>query len=360
MSRYLSRCQKVLRSLSATNPDAFLVSNPINVRYLSGFTGNDSMLLLRKTGATILSDGRFTLQIKEECPEIENVYIRPGGESMAAAIAKVFGGVKSGRLAVEAESMTLAGEERLGEKLPKTEFVSTKGVVETLRQIKDRDEIQTIRKAIDVAAKAFEDIRSGLRPEQTEIDICNEIEYRMRRHGAEEKSFASIIAAGPRAALPHAVPSSQRVGDHPMLLVDWGAIVNGYMSDLTRVIVLSPTKKLRTVYETVLNAQLAAIAAIQPGKTGQEIDAVARSVIKDAGFGKNFNHGLGHSLGLEIHEAPRLAIGHQTVLKPGMVLTVEPGIYLNGWGGVRIEDDVLITKTGCDVLSRHVPKYFEQ
>ena len=334
------------------------MTSPVNVRYLSGFTGGDGTLLLRRDGATLLSDGRFTLQIEEECSELNDVYIRSGNETMATAVAHVFGKSKSGRLGVEAESLTLAESERLAEKLPKTTIVPTKDVVETFRQIKDKSEIDAIRKAIDVAAAAFADSRLILHRDHTEIEFRNEIEYRMRLHGAEDKSFSTIIAAGPRAALPHAVPTSQRIDGQPMLLVDWGAAVNGYMSDLTRVIVFSPTKKLRTVYETVLKAQLAAIAAIKPGKTGAEIDAVARNVIKDAGFGKHFNHGLGHSIGLQVHESPRLRCDHSTVLKPGMVLTVEPGIYLKDWGGVRIEDDVLVTKTGCEVLSRQVPKHF--
>ena len=359
MSRSLIRCQKVRRFLSSKKLDALLISNPVNVRYLSGFTGGDSTLLIRRDSATLLSDGRFTLQIEEECPDIDDVYIRPNNEAMTAATAKLCRQAKVGRLGVEAASLTLAENDEIKSKLPKTEIISTYGVVETLRQIKDRNEIDAIRRAIDVAARAFTDIRNGLRPEQTEIELRNDLEYRMRQYGAEDRSFPTIIAAGPRAALTHAVPSSQCLGDHPMLLVDWGAVVEGYRSDLTRVVVLLPTKKLRTVYETVRKAQRAAIDAIRPGKTGEEIDAVARSVIKDAGFAKAFNHGLGHSFGLEVHEDPRFKIADQTVLKPGMVLTVEPGIYLKGWGGVRIEDDVLITKTGCEVLSRHLPNHFE-
>jgi len=359
MSQSIARCRKVQRLLASQKLDALLVSNPINVRYLSGFTGGDSALLFRRDDVTLLSDGRFTLQIEEECPDLDDVHIRSVNETMPMAISKVFGTTKAGRLGVEAESLAVAENERLANKLPKTTIVPTRNIVETFRQIKDRNEIDAIRRAIDAAAKAFADVRNSLRPDRTEIDIRNDIEYRMRIHGAEEKSFPTIIAAGARAALPHAVPSSQPIGGHPMLLIDWGAVVDGYMSDLTRVLVLMPTKKLRIVYETVLKAQLAAIDAIQPGKTGEEIDAVARNVIKDAGFAKHFNHGLGHSVGMEIHEDPRFKLGYNTVLKPGMVLTVEPGIYLKGWGGVRIEDDILVTKKGCEVLSRHVPKGFD-
>jgi Xaa-Pro aminopeptidase len=193
------------------------------------------------------------------------------------------------------------------------------------------------------------------------MDIRNELEYRMRLNGAEDKSFPSIIGVGSRAALPHGSPSSLKLAGQSHLLIDWGTIINGYMSDLTRVLIFpKKDKKLRIVYETVLKAQEAAIKTVKPGKSCNEIDAVARSVIHDAGFGKYFDHGLGHSFGLEIHETPRLVGGDHTILKPGMVLTVEPGIYLKDWGGVRIEDDILVTKTGCEVLSRSIPKSFDE
>lgn len=364
-NRHLSRRDKIRRQLSKQKIDAFLVTNSINVRYLSGFTGGDGYLIVRRGGDDILlSDPRFTIQIEEECPTL-SAHIRPGGETMPRAIVKTIGKsvfrTKGGRLAVEAESMTLAERVRVFSKLDNWELVPTQGWVEELRQIKDRTEIVLIRKAIDAAYRAFCDVRKLLHADKSEIDIRNELEYRMRIRGAEEKSFPSIIGAGPRAALPHCVPSETKLAGQSHLLFDWGAIVNGYMSDLTRVLIFSPTnKKLKTIYETVLKAQQAAIKVIKPGKTGQEIDAVARNIISDAGFGKYFNHGLGHSMGLEIHEAPRFAVGHATVLKPGMIMTVEPGIYIKNWGGVRIEDDVLITKTGCEVLSRHIPKSFDE
>lgn len=363
--RHLSRRDKIRRQLSKQKIDAFLVTNPINVRYLSGFTGGDAVLIVKRNGDDVLlSDPRFTIQVEEECPTL-SAHIRPAGETMPQAVAKTIGKsafrTKGGRLAVEAESMTLAERIRVFSKLDNWESVPTQAWVEGLRQIKDRAEIASIRKAIDAAYRALCDVRKLLRADMSEIDVRNELEYRMRIRGAEEKSFPSIIGAGPRAALPHGVPSEMKLAGQSHLLLDWGAVVDGYMSDLTRVLILSPAnKKLKTVYETVLKAQQAAIKAIKPGKTGQEIDAVARNMIADAGFGKYFNHGLGHSLGLEIHEAPRFAVGHTTVLKPGMIMTVEPGIYIKNWGGVRIEDDVLVTKTGCEVLSKQVPKSFDE
>jgi Xaa-Pro aminopeptidase len=341
-----------------------LITNPLNVRYLTNFTGGSGSLLIQSEEDTLLSDPRFTIQIDEECPGLAAV-IRPRSESTSKTLSKLLGKTTAGKLGIEAESVTIAQQERLFQHLAHWQPIPTKNVVEELRYIKDKDELTLIRRAIDVAAHAFQWtrqwIREQLRSSVSEIDVRNMLEYKMRLLGAEEKSFPSIIGAGARAALPHGTPSPQTLSGQPLLLFDWGCVVNGYMSDLTRVLIFSPdNKKLRTVYETVLKSQTAAIAAIKPGKTCEEIDAVARGIITDAGFGKHFGHGLGHSIGLQVHENPRFAPGDKTVLKAGMVLTVEPGIYLKDWGGVRIEDDVLVTKSGCEVLSRAVPKAFDE
>ncbi len=357
--KILARRDRVRRVLTKQNLAALLVTNPVNVRYLTGFTGGDSYLLFSPDGETLLSDPRFTIQIEEECPGLD-VAIRPGGVSLVQAVAKILGKNSSGTLGLEAESVTLAEQERISQALPRRQLVPTRNIVEEFRQVKDRSEVDLIRKAIDVAHRAFQDLRENIKPEQSEVDLRNDLEYLMRLFGGEEKSFPSIIGAGPRAALPHGTPSDMKVEGQSHVLFDWGAIVDGYMSDLTRVLIFAPNnKRLRTIYDTVLKAQEAAIAAIKPGKTGEEIDAVARAIIRDEGFGRYFNHGLGHGLGLEIHENPRFAIGNKTILKPGMVLTVEPGIYLKNWGGVRVEDDILVTRTGCEVLSQRVPKAFE-
>ncbi|MDR2755963.1 MAG: Xaa-Pro peptidase family protein [Planctomycetaceae bacterium] len=357
-NRFLIRRNKIRRSIIRSQLDAILISNPINVRYLTGFTGV-GYLIIKRSGDIILSDRRFTIQIEDECPNLD-VYLRSVNEPLIQAVGQVIGKTTSGSLGIEAESITLVKREQLAQIIPAWKIVSTQNFVEELRQIKDRNEIQLIRKAIDTAYRAWLDLRSFLKPEWSEIDIRNELEYRMRLSGADDKSFPSIIGIGPRAALPHGSPSSLKLIGQSHLLIDWGTIIDGYMSDLTRVLIFQKKdKKLRTVYETVLKAQEAAIKAVKPGKSCNEIDAVARSVIHDAGFGKYFDHGLGHSFGLEIHESPRLVGGDHTVLKPGMVLTVEPGIYLKGWGGVRIEDDIIVTKTGCEVLSDFIPKSFD-
>jgi Xaa-Pro aminopeptidase len=239
-------------------------------------------------------------------------------------------------------------------------ITATSGLVENLRLIKDKYEIARIRAAVLQAENAFAALRSKLRPEMTEKEAADELEHQFRLFGAKDAAFPTIVAVGPRAALPHATPSSRRrIGEADFVLIDWGANEGLYRSDLTRVLVtgrISP--KFERIYQVVLAAQNQAIAAIRPGVVAHNVDNVARSMIAKAGFGRQFRHGLGHGLGLFVHESPRLAVKNQTVLKPGMVVTVEPGIYLPGWGGIRIEDDVLVTRTGHEVLT-HVPKRLE-
>lgn len=256
--------------------------------------------------------------------------------------------------------MTVALRSALGAALPRCEFVETAGWVEQLRMIKDRYEIARTRDACELARRTFEVVRATLTPDMTELQVAADLEYQARRFGGKCMSFPSIVAVGPRAALPHGQPSSLRLEADDFLLIDWGVNEGQYMSDLTRILVTGRIlPKLRKVYEVVLKAQLAGIKAIRPGVTAETVDHAARSVIAKAGYGKQFGHSLGHGIGLEIHEAPRLGAGQELALKPGMIVTVEPGIYLPGWGGVRIEDDVLVTRDGHEVLSS-VPKELDE
>jgi Xaa-Pro aminopeptidase len=351
MSRFAARRDKLRRNFRKLGVDALLVTNYTNVTYLTGFTGDDSYLLVLPKGEIVISDPRYTTQLEQECPNVE-ASIRPPGVGMIETIARLSNSGGVAKLGLEASSMTVGLRDQIAAALSKTELVPTADLVETLRVIKDKEEVADIRKAIWIAERAFGILRASLRPERTEKEVADELENQIRLYGGKCASFPSIIAVGARAALPHARPTDQKIGADDFVLVDWGANGGLYMSDLTRVLVtgkISP--KLERVYRVVLSAQEQAIAAIKPGLTCQEIDKVARDIIGKAGFGKNFGHGLGHGIGLEIHEAPRLAAGQSRVLEPGMVVTVEPGIYLPGWGGVRIEDDILVTKTGCEVLT---------
>jgi Xaa-Pro aminopeptidase len=244
-------------------------------------------------------------------------------------------------------------------KLSRCAFHATDGLIEQLRVIKDREEVLATRRAADLARRAFEVVRAAITPDMSELQVAADLEYQTRRFGGKGLSFPPIVAVGSRAALPHANPTERRVGESQFTLIDWGANEGLYLSDLTRMVVIGKiSPKLRKLYGVVLKAQLAGIQAIRPGATCESVDRAARSVIEKAGYGKQFGHGLGHGVGLEIHEAPRLAKGQSAILKPGMIVTVEPGVYLPDWGGIRIEDDVLITRSGHEVLTS-VPKQLE-
>jgi Xaa-Pro aminopeptidase len=351
MSRYAARRDKLRHSLRKAGVDALLVTNFTNVTYLTGFSGDDSYLFVLAKGEVLISDPRYTTQLEQECPGLE-ASIRPPGEGMVETVARIAKRARVGKLGVEASSLTVAVRDSIATELPKTALVSTADLVENLRLIKDRDEVSEIRRAIWYAERAFNVLRASLRPERTEKEVADELENQIRLYGAKGCSFPSIIAVGARAALPHARPTDQKIGADDFVLVDWGADGGPYKSDLTRVLVtgkISP--KLERVYRVVLSAQEQAIAAIRPGQSCHDVDQIARQIIAAAGFGRHFGHGLGHGIGLEIHEAPRLAAKAHLKLEAGMVVTVEPGIYLPGWGGVRIEDDVLVTKGGCQVLT---------
>jgi len=351
IARVEPRREKLRRLMRKTEVEALLVTNRSNVTYLTGFTGEDSYLLVTRDKELLITDSRFATQLAEECPGLD-LEVRTQKLQMIDALHRVIKGVKPKRLGVEAASMTVALKESLEKKLARVEFISTNGLVEQLREIKDRDEIAAIRRAVLHAERAFKVIRASLRLEQTELQVATELEYQIRGFGGAGCGFPSIVAVGPRAALPHAPPGQQLIGDSNFVLIDWGARSPLYTSDLTRVLVtgkISP--KLERIYGVVLKAQLAAIAAIRPGVRACDVDDAARSVIDKAGYGRQFGHGTGHGIGLDIHETPRLSTLLERPLKAGMVITVEPGIYLPGWGGVRIEDDVLVTRDGHEVLS---------
>lgn len=359
MDRFASRRDRLLKTLARKSLHSILVTNFSNVSYLTGFTGDDSALLVTTSGARMISDSRYTTQIEEECPQLD-MHIRSTSDSLMEASAQVIESSQIRDLAIEANSLTVDMHAKLSAKLKHCSLASTSGVVEELRAIKDKEEIAEIQLAARYAEKAFAVLRATLRADQTEKQVADDLEHQMRLLGAKGCSFPPIVAVGDRAALPHARPTERKIGDGDFVLVDWGATARQYKSDLTRVLATSKiSSKLERVYGVVFTAQARAIEAMRPGVAANEIDGLARQVIADAGFGKYFGHGLGHGVGLDIHEAPRLSVINHQPLKAGMVITVEPGIYLPGWGGVRIEDDVLITRTGHEVLTS-VPKQLEE
>ncbi|MEQ8849871.1 Xaa-Pro peptidase family protein [Botrimarina sp.] len=357
-SDHAKRRQKLQKLLSREKLDALLVTSFTNVTYLTGFTGDDSYLIVTPDDAVLVTDPRYTEQLEGECPDLA-LHVRDPGVKMTPATAEALRGVGAERVGFEEDSLTVGSLNRLTEELKGVDLVGVSSAVESLRLVKDRSEIAAIRHAAELARRAFDVVRAAWTPGAAERDLARELEYQARRFGGARLSFAAIVAAGPRSALPHATPTSAKVGDHDFTLIDWGVFAPLYASDLTRMVLHgAPSKKFERVYNTVLEAQLAGIEAIRPGAVCQDVDRAARDVIEKAGYGKKFGHGLGHGLGLEVHEGPRLGRNQETELRPGMVVTVEPGVYLPGWGGVRIEDDVLVTKSGHELLS-DVPKRLE-
>jgi Xaa-Pro aminopeptidase len=361
------RRQQLRHKLAEPGLDALLITNPFNVTYLTGFSGDSSYLVLGRLRTLLVSDGRFTQQIAEECPGLE-AFIRPPSQPLPNATAEVLGRLGFRSVGFESSHMRVAEREILGELAPAISWQAGRDRVEKLRAVKDAFEIEQIREAVGFAERAFAMFRATLRPGDREKDLSDALEMYVRRAGGRSTSFPSIVAVAERSALPHAPPTQRPVSEADLLLVDWGASGRFYKSDLTRVLV--PRKKsafsqtvagrdfaakLDAVYPVVLRAQERALRAIRPGVVANDLDAEARAVISEAGFGEFFNHGLGHGVGLEIHEAPMLKPGSDAVLQAGMVITIEPGIYLPGWGGIRIEDDVLVTPDGCEVLT-NVPK----
>ncbi len=356
MSDFQRRRDALRQRLGERSLPALLVTDESNVTYLTGFTGDSSYLLVTSDRELLITDGRYTQQLAEECPRLE-LAVRSPGTKLADFASDVTGRLGLATLAIEADQVVVSFYERLRQSLKSAQLALTGGLVESLREIKDAGEIQRIREAVAVAEQAFAHVRDTIRHQQSEKQVADELEHQIRLGGGTCGAFPSIVGVGPRAALPHGRPDeTSRLGDYDFVLIDWGARRAGYHSDLTRVLVtgkLSP--QLEALYELVLAAQQAAIAAIRPGAIMKDVDAAAREVIADAGYSREFNHALGHGIGLAIHELPRLAPEQNRPLAAGMVVTVEPGVYLPNWGGIRIEDDVLVTPDGHEVLTR-VPK----
>jgi Xaa-Pro aminopeptidase len=349
---YVSRRHKLVQAIRKAGIGALLVTNPKNVSYLTGFTGEDSYLIIGKDLLQIFSDSRFETQLRDECPGIPAL-IRTSRKTMSDFLADELPRFKLKGIGIESSSMTVSLHDSLLEKLSPLELVPQSGLVEELRQVKDAGEIAELRQAVDQAQRGYSLMRSLLLPDMTERQAAHELEHGMRRFGALGVAFEPIIAVGDRSALPHYRAGLRRFQESPFVLCDWGALSpRGYHSDLTRVWATGKVPpKILAIYEVVLKAQQSAIAEIRPGASCQDVDRAARTVIDQAGYAKYFGHGLGHGIGLDIHEGPRLSPISTDVLKPGMVVTVEPGIYLPGIGGVRIEDDVLVTRDGCEVLT---------
>jgi len=348
VGRYRRRRERVQAAVRRLKLDALLISETSNVRYVSGFTGDSSWLLVGAGGVPVLiTDGRFIEQARGECAGCR-IYERK--LSLVDTCKELVAISRWQKVGVESDAISHGAW--MGLQCEGVTWEGTTGIVEGLRAAKDREEVDAIRAAIAVAERSFRMVRGMVRPGVREIDVANELECVMRLLGAEGESFDTIVLFGERTLLPHGQPGQRVLQPGELALIDWGVHLGLYNSDLTRMLLPGTIeRKLDRVYRVVLEAQEAAIDAVRPGMLCEELDGVARGRIRKAGLGKFFRHGLGHGVGMDIHEGPRVAAGSNTTLRPGMVITIEPGVYVPGWGGVRIEDMVLVTRNGGEVLT---------
>lgn len=348
-----SRIEKLKEKMAELKMDSMLISNHANMRYLSGFTGSSALIYISNKKQILITDFRYIEQATMQCPAFE--IVNQGAKGLIGTAMEIAESNGDKHIGFESDHTNYSTYVTLN-KNTAFSFVPTTEVVEVLRQVKDEEEIQKLRKAESIGDIAFSHIipfitmeyKNGL----TETDIALELERVMRMHGASGNSFSPIVAAGAKSSLCHAVPGRETLNEGDFVVMDFGCVYEGYCSDMTRTIMIGqPSEKHQEIYNTVLKAQEAALAAIKPGLKGKDIDAVARNIIKEAGYGDYFGHGLGHSVGIDIHENPRFSVTEERIITPGMVLTVEPGIYVPGFGGVRIEDMVVITEDGIDNLT---------
>jgi Xaa-Pro aminopeptidase len=363
-SEQRNRLKLLRRRISRSEATALVVTHLPNIRYLSGFTGSAGILIVESERATLFTDGRYAVQAPQEVkPAGVRVIIPPGGILKAAGeqLASRSQGRSKLCAAYDPNQLTVAQFKELRRAAgSRTSWTLGAGWVEELRLIKSTDEIVKMRAAARLISKVFEQVVPLIRPGVTELDLAAEIDYRMRKLGASGPSFETIVASGPRAALPHANPTSKRLRRNELVVLDAGAILADYCSDMTRTVFVGrATNRVKMWYKAVLDAQLAGIAAVAAGAESGAPDAAARHVLDSQGLGKYFVHSTGHGVGLEIHEAPRLSKGQKAKLQAGMVVTIEPGIYVEGVGGIRIEDDVAIHAGRTEVLTTATKELLE-
>jgi Xaa-Pro aminopeptidase len=349
--KHAERRRRAAAALAGLSADALLVTSLPNLRYLTGFSGSAAMLLLQPEKGTLITDSRYVLQAESEARGLELVRTRDGYERTVTEEVGVRG---IRRLAYEAAHLRVSQHQFLASSAAGAfELVSSHGVVEELRLLKDPEEAALLRRAAAGLQSVLGEWRKHLAPGVRELDLAAELDYRLRRSGFERVAFETIVASGERSALPHGRPTVRALGPGDLVVVDFGGIWGGYASDMTRTFSIGPPKPAaRQIYEVTADAQQAALNQVRPGISAGAVDRAAREVIEAAGYGEFFGHGTGHGLGLEVHEPPWIRAGAEQVLQPGMAFTVEPGIYLPGSGGVRLEDDVLVTENGAEVLTR--------
>lgn len=347
--------EKAYAVLQEKKADAILVSDGANMRYLSGFRGATGYLYISKKRRVLATDSRYTTMARAEAPDFEVVELA-AGDTYGQLLNRLMEADGVEKTAFEDACMLYGDYQKLQEKCGGRLTVPLGNSLDLLRSVKTDWEIERMAKAEEIGDQAFAHMLEVLKPGMTELQAAAELEYFMKTHGAENLSFETIVASGVNSSMPHAMPSGKKLEKGDFVTMDFGCVYEGYCSDMTRTVVLGKANdRQKEIYRVVLEAQLAGLAACRSGVRGCDVDKVSRDIIADAGYGEYFGHGLGHSVGLYIHEEPRLSRLCGTVLLPNMIQTVEPGIYLPGFGGVRIEDMVVITEDGCRNLA-HSPK----
>lgn len=346
------RVEKLRKKMQEENLDSFLVTSPYNLRYLTNFTGTTGLAVITLDKAFFITDFRYTEQAANQAQGFEIIKnVGPIFDEVADLVKRE----NLNALAFEETTVSFL-EYSVLEEIINAELIPVSGMIEELREVKDEEEIAIIEKACSIADMAYDHILKMIRPGMTEIEVANQVDFYMRSLGATSVSFDTIVASGLRSAMPHGVASEKVIEQGDLITLDFGCYYQGYVSDMTRTFAMGdPGEKLKEIYQIVLDAQLAVLDAAKPGLTGIQLDAVARDYITKYGYGEAFGHSTGHGIGLEIHEGPNVSSRAEKQFVPGNVITDEPGIYLPGIGGVRIEDDLLITKDGNRVLT-HSPK----
>jgi len=358
---YNNRLVELRKRIHAAELDAMLITQPHNIFYLSGsnggYTGARIALIIDRVKSTLVIDKRYLDEALEEAHADEiRPWIRQSYEDVIDRIKEA----EAKKVGFESHHVTIKQFERIKKEFEGIQLVGVSGLVEPIREVKDEYEIKKIGEAAAIGDAAFEHIVRHIRPGMSELDIAIEIDFFMRKHGAEKSSFDTIVASGAHSSVPHATPSDKKVTVGDFVKLDFGAVIDGYHSDMTRTVVVGKaSKNQKEIYNTVKKAQETSLNAVSAGKVSQDLDSIAREIIAEAGYGDNFVHSLGHGVGLNVHEAPTLAQGNESKLAANMVVTVEPGIYISGFGGVRIEDLVVVTQTGREVLTHSTKDLLE-
>jgi len=341
------RKKRLWAHLHAATVDALLITSGETIRYITGFTGSEAVCLLTRRGGHLIVDARYTSQAQSEC---HNIAVKESRNKLTGFVAAATRrGVK--RVGFDPRHLTVAHYRALKE-TGTFDLIALSENLDTIRSVKDAGELKLIKKAADIASKSFLALLNEIKPGDREDAIALSLEYGMKQRGAETTPFPLIVASGKRGALPHGVATGKKVRRGELVTLDFGAVYGGYCSDETCTVVIgTPTKKQKMVYQAVKEAHDQAVNAVRPGIPARTIDQAARRVLERAGLGRYFGHGTGHGVGLAIHEEPRIASDQETVIEKDMVFTVEPGVYIPGWGGVRIEDTVRVTRGGCEPVS---------